>query len=151
MLLGRSERRWARKFITFFGVKQRVGYTMKDLISFLTILKFRLAFEWSLTVILTNSILQYQSIQRFVVVANLSSCHRTASYACYNWMILTLFFAITNCVWTNPHSNLLKSLQWSNVLLWISTVIQESTLNFLEFLSTEFAACSKPPKQIWSS
>ena len=52
------------------------------------------------------------------------------------WTIRILFIILTTVLrdWRNPH--LLKSFRWFNV-----------PVDFSEFLSTEFAACSKPPSK----
>ena len=58
--------------------------------------------------------------------AYLFSCHRTASDAKY-WTIRPLFIAMT--------------ISWLEKLTPLSIV----PVDFFEFLSTEFVACSKPP------
>ena len=75
-----------------------------------------------------------KSFSTFFCSAYLSSCHQIVSDAKY-WTIRALFIAMTLHAWRNPH--LLRSFQWSNV-----------PVNFFKFLSTEFAACLKPPAEI---
>ena len=67
---------------------------------------------------------------------NLFSCHRTASYAHY-WMNRTLLSvcAISRLHGKNPHNRLEVFGD------------RKFLADFFEFLSTEFAACSKPPRR----
>ena len=71
----------------------------------------------------------------FFCSAYLSSCHQIASDAKY-WTIRALFIAMTtSCL--EESAPAYRSFQWSNI-----------PVNFFEFLSTELAACLKPPAEI---